>query len=80
MQYQSGSLSTIPLNDDYEATDAQLQEILTFLNNSEEKILRSPSGNSWRVVTTNPSYKYMDKIAEQPYTLKFDITEVGEVT
>lgn len=80
MEYQSGSLSTIPLDDDYEATDAQLQEILTFLNNGEEKILRSPSGNAWRVIVTNPTYKYMDKIAEQPYTLKFDVTQVAEVT
>lgn len=78
--YLSGSLSTIPLDDDLEVSETLLQEIIDFINDDTEKILRTPSGRILKVVTMNPTFKYMDKIQQQPATLKFDFVEIGEVT
>ena len=77
--YLSGSLSTIPLTDEYEVSEALLQDIVDFINNGSEKILRTPSGRILRVVTMGASFKYMDRIAAAPATLKFDFVEVAEV-
>lgn len=77
--YLSGSLSTIPLDDNLETSETLLQEIIDFINDGSEKILRTPSGRILRVVTMGASFKYMDRIPEQPATLKFDFVEIGEV-
>ena len=79
MKYRSGSISTIPLDENLEATDIQLQEIMEFIENGEEKILRSPSGDAFKVVTSNFGYKYNDKTVQHIYTISFDVTQVGTV-
>jgi hypothetical protein len=79
MQYRTGSLTTMPFNEQLEATDIQLQDIMEFIENGEEKILRSPSGDVMKVITSDFSYNYYDKIESQPYKISFNITEIGTV-
>ena len=68
----------------YDLNETQLQEIVAFLNNGEEKILRNPNGGAMTVITTDASYKYIDEIAhrynggsQQPSTIKFRYVEIG---
>lgn len=84
MEYRSSSLKTIPyvfddVTGNYNFTDSNLKEIVAFINDGNEKILRTPSGDVLRVVTSNASYKYMDATYQQISTLNFDFIECGEV-
>jgi len=79
MKYRTGKISTMPLTENLEPTDEYMQSVLAFLNNNEEKILRSPSGDVLKVITTDASYKYMDNIGDQPYTVSFNVIEIGSV-
>ena len=80
--YKEGALKTIPYNyitltGQYEITVDLMEAIKTFVNDKNVKILRTPSGEVLSVCTYDFSYKYMDKIAEQPFEIKFSFTEVG---
>lgn len=87
LEYRSGSLSIMPylLNGTViETTEVNLQAICAFLNNGDEKLLRTPSGDSIQVITYEARYKYMDKITtindNQPAKITFSWCEIDEVT
>lgn len=81
MQYEEGSLSTIPLTingNDYTQTSDYLETLRSFINNGEVKILKNSKGSIWKIVTYGYSYKLMDKSIEQYATISFSFVEVGE--
>jgi hypothetical protein len=55
-----------------------LREIETFISNGQPKLLKNTSGDLFKVETSDFSYQYMDKIGEQPYTIYFKWTQVGD--
>jgi hypothetical protein len=80
--YKESALKTIPYNyitltGQYEITVALMEAIKAFINDKNVKVLRTPSGETLYVCTYDFSYKYMDKIAEQPFEIKFSFTEVS---
>jgi len=85
MEYRKGKLDTIPyayneVDGTYTIDTTLLNNIIAFINDKNVKILKMPSGETFKVVTTEASYKYYDKIAEQPYKLSFSFLQVGDVT
>lgn len=81
MNYQEGSLQTLPLSingNDYEQSIDYLETLRNFINNGEVKILKNSKGSIWKIVTYGYSYKLMDKTIEQYATISFSFTEVGE--
>lgn len=70
-QYNSTSLT-------YDLDVFILNELETFINNGNYKHLRNPSGEIIKIICSKFKYKYNDKIKEQPYTIEFEWTEVGE--
>jgi hypothetical protein len=86
MEYKQLTLSTIPYRCDNNerVTDVTLlNDIITFINNGNEKVLRTPSGEAMKVITFNAKYQYNDKLAisnTQPYTITFECIEIGAVT
>lgn len=80
--YHSGGLKTIPYawnGNDITFNHSLLEEIETFISNGDEKLLKNTKGDIWRVQTSDFNYKYMDTIADQPFTITFKFTEVGAV-
>jgi len=80
--YIKGSLKTMPYSLNGEEISfnlSLLEDLKSFINNKEEKILRNSKGEVWKVITSNFSYKYMDKISGQPFIVSFDFIEVGSV-
>jgi len=78
-KYRSGRLSTMPLDQNLAPSNSDLQTLIAFLEDGTEKNLRTPSGDIMRVVTSNVSYKYLDRIADQPYNIEFDFIEVDSI-
>jgi len=81
-KYHSGGLETIPyeLNGvDINISLELLKLLEDFINNEDTKVLRNSKGEIFYVQTSDFNYKYMDNIAEQPYTISFKFTEVAEV-
>ena len=80
--YKTGNFKTIPYTYSHVTklftTDvALLNNLISFINNKQEKILTTASNESFRVVTNGAKYKYYDKIPEQPYTLSFDFIQTS---
>lgn len=78
--YRTGGISTVPLTAELLTSETLRSDLFEFLNNGEEKILRSPSGDAMRVMVINPQYKYFDEVGDQPFTVDFEVVEVSEVT
>jgi hypothetical protein len=81
-KYDRGRLNTMPysLSVDgltYTIDITLLTALKTFINDRQMKILRNTLGNIWKVVTDQFDYKYEDKIADQPYRISFEFTEVA---
>lgn len=81
-RYKEGSLRTIPYTfnsgtDTYTIDITLLDEIEAFINNKGTKLLRNPAGEAIYCITTNFSYKYNDKIPEQPYTINFSWIQIA---
>ena len=84
MEYKKGKLTTKPYNynnstKEYEINKTVLDEVVNFINNGSEKILRNTAGEAWKVVTYSASYKYQDNIKDQPFDLSFEFVQIGEV-
>lgn len=82
--YKKGKLSTIPYiyndsDNSYTIDVALLEDVVDFINDGNEKVLRNPIGQIFKVITHNASYQFFDKIPEQPYTLSFEFTQTGVV-
>jgi hypothetical protein len=81
--YKKSSIKTIPLQ--YNSTSFNydldvniLNELESFINNGEIKSLRNPAGEIIRIVCSNFSYDYEDKIGSHPYEITFNWVEVEE--
>jgi hypothetical protein len=77
--YKTSSITTLPykFNDNQFVVDvALLKEIETFINNQKPKILKNTAGEMWKVNTSDFSYKYEDKLYQQPFTITFTWTEI----
>lgn len=79
--YRQGNLKTMPLmfnveKHEYEITLDTLESLRDFINKPNIKILKNAKGEIFRCITKDMSYKYIDKVREQPYTVSFDFTEV----
>lgn len=78
--YKSGKLVTMPyvLNGCDITIDKSVLDIIeSFINDKSPKYLRNTAGDIWKVMTHNFSYKYMDEIVSQPYTISFDFIQIG---
>jgi hypothetical protein len=85
MEYKRSTFRTIPYTYNsetgvYNIDTATLESLEAFINNKEEKILRTPAGQNFKVITSNFSYKYVDRTREQIYSVSFDFIQSGEVT
>lgn len=81
-KYRTGGLSTIPYTYNGASvhfTSDTLREIEAFISDGTTKILKNTSGDLFRVQTSDFSYKYMDNVQVQPYTISFKWTQVGDV-
>jgi uncharacterized protein (DUF486 family) len=86
-EYRNSEFKTMPVtvdsNNNIIFTETYLKGLVSFLNNGQEKILRSPSNDVIKVVTSNAKYKYLDEITTpentQPIEIKFDWFESGAV-
>jgi hypothetical protein len=64
--FSKGSLTTLPYewnNNEIDCSLDILEEIVTFLNNKETKIIRNSKGQWWRGVTIDASYQLKDEIS-----------------
>lgn len=93
-KYHSGGLKTmpykfhkggiyewyaLPYSVAHNRTDNDLlREVEDFISNGEPKILKNTSGDLFKVQTSEFSYQYMDVYDEQPYTIDFKWTQVGD--
>nr|WP_156736271.1 hypothetical protein [Mycobacterium sp. E3298] len=55
-----------------------LEKLEEFITNGEPKILKNTGGDMFKVQTSNFSYQYMDTTTEQPFTISFQFTQVGD--
>lgn len=81
-EYREGVLTTMPYELNGNKIDVSLnvlENLRSFINNKQTKILKNPKGEIMNVVTSDFSYKYLDQIGEQPYRISFRFTEVAEV-
>lgn len=82
-QYKESTLSTIPLmcNEqtlEREITTEMIDTLREFVNDKQIKILRTPSGEGYPVVTFGYKYKYFDEIGTQPYRISFSFCQVSD--
>jgi hypothetical protein len=61
-----------------EINNELLRLVEEFISNGETKLLKNTSGDTFKVQTSDFSYQYMDTISEQPYTINFRWTQVGD--
>lgn len=80
--YRSGKITTNPYS--YNSTSltynfalALLDEIRDFINNQEIKYLKNTKGEIFKIITSNFSYSYDDKLNNPIYSISFDWIEVG---
>ena len=82
-QYQTGSITCMPYeitNNEIDISLNVLESLETFINNNDVKILRNGKGQAWKVQCYDFSYKYLDKIASQPYSIQFSWVQVSDAT
>jgi len=84
-KYNEGKIKCIPyeiVSNNIEVNNDVLEELETFINDGEVKILRNGSGKAWQVDTSDFSYKYFDNVDvdyQQPFSVEFSWTQIGEV-
>jgi hypothetical protein len=61
-----------------EINNELLRLVEEFISNGETKLLKNTSGDIFKVQTSDFTYQYMDTISEQPYTINFRWTQVGD--
>lgn len=81
-KYISSRINTMPYSisidgESYEVNLDTLETLRDFINDGEPKYLRNTKGEVWKVATKTFSYKYMDKLSEQPYSVSFEFIQVG---
>jgi hypothetical protein len=82
--YRESALKTIPysytaLTDTFDIDTTVLNNIKSFINDKNTKVLRNAAGEQFNVVTHDFSYKYFDTIQDQPFKISFRFTEVADV-
>lgn len=80
-KYRSGGLTTMPYHingQEITINNGLLRQVEEFVSNGETKLLKNTSGDIFKVQTSEFSYKYMDVYDEQPYTINFKWTQVGD--
>lgn len=82
--YIKGNLSAIAGNISNNGvvnqSNAYLDDLRTFVNNGNPKILKNRKGNVWNVMTTNYQQNILDDgISEQLYNISFDFIECSKV-
>lgn len=80
--YRKGSLQTNPYTytsstGTYNFTISLLDTLREFINSSTTKYLKNTKGEVLKIITSEFSYKYMDKVPDQIYEISFDWIEVG---
>lgn len=81
MQYESGSLTTMPMvykDSQYESVLEDLNKIRDFINNDDIKLLKNPKGDIWWVKTSKFSHNYRGQFVQNPFVIRFDWIEVGD--
>jgi len=83
-KYRTGKLTTMPysysdITGEYTIDVDLLNNLKDFINNNNKKVLKNTLGEIFYVETYNFSYKFMDEIKEQIYTISFDWLEVDTV-
>ena len=77
--YKTSSITTLPYqfnNNEFIIDVALLKKVESFINNQKPKILKNTAGEMWKVSTSGFSYKYEDKLYQQPFTITFTWTEI----
>lgn len=86
-EYTVGSLrayvGNITLDNERVYSASFLDDLKKFINNKKTKILKSPNGDVWKVVTHNFNYKYYDEVFHhatrtKPAQIFFEFAEVSE--
>lgn len=80
-KYKQSDLTTLPykiVGDEMQISVSLLHEIEAFINNQKPKWLKNTAGELFLVNTSNFSYKYNDSLYEQPFTISFTWTQIGD--
>ncbi len=86
-EYISGSLNAYVGNISIDGTKTYsvdfLETLKAFINNKKEKILKSPNGDVWKVVTHKFDWKYYDEVYNmatktQPAMISFEFVETTD--
>jgi hypothetical protein len=76
LQYDSGTISALLMNDNLEYR----KKVLDFINNRKPKYLKNPSGDIWYVDTYDSKRRIMTDTIEQWSTISFDWIEIGSAS
>lgn len=80
-KYSTSRITAMPIThngDRYLFELATLNNLKRFINDGKMKLLKNSKGEVFWVVTNNFSYSYMHNFIEEPYTVSFSWTEVGD--
>ncbi len=79
-KFKSGTINAMLLDAFSEISIAYRQKFEEFINNGKYKYLRNPYGEMWKIDTYNSGTSYYTNLVEPVAAVKFDFTEVEDVS